>query len=843
MTGDNSIDTKLTDYDCFLLATKELDDSAAAKRDRAGTFLFRPKISILMPVYITGESWLRATIGSVIGQIYDKWELCITGSSSTAETVAEVLKHYGAADARIKVKYFGGNESVVGNSNEALSMASGDFVVFLECGDELGADALYEVANLLNNKPEADFIYSDEDKINAAGVRYEPFFKPDWSPDTFRSYNFICHLTAIKRCLIDEVGGFRPGYDGSQDYDLFLRAVERAHQIEHIPKILYHLRGVEISGSCYAAAKTYDFEASKKALQDHLERTGLKGEVHEGCFPGSFRVRYKNQGSPMVSIVIPTRDKSKVLKACINSITGKSTYHNYEILIVDNHSEEEDTLRYFKELETSSMVKVIRYDLPFNYSAINNYAAAHSKGEYLLFLNNDTEVISPGWMEAMLEFSQREDVGAVGALLYFPDGSIQHAGVILGIGGVADHPFRLLPGKEIGYFGRTRIIQNLSAVTGACLMMKKSIFEEIGGFDEGFSYDYTDIDLCMKIRERGYLIVYTPYAELYHHESLTRGQMDRPEKLLRLCKEVKLFFERWRGLLERGDPYYNCNLTLVRNDFSIKGIYEVFGKDMPYSLLSLSLQEEAKKWWQKAREEWQNAQDAWQKAEESGRWSAELEKRLSVAEAEANKWLQNAREAWQQVEESGRWSAELEKRLSAAEAEARKWWQNAQEGWKKAREGLQNAQEAWRQVEESGRWSADLEKRLSVAEAEARQSWQNARDVWRQVEESGRWSAELEKRLSAAEAEARQWLQNAQEALQKVEESGRKSADLEKRISVAEAETQKWLQNAQEALGKQAETNRRLMEKEQNIAALLNSRDYRLGRALNWPVRKLLSRK
>lgn len=657
MPDDNPTDPKLADYDRFLLARRELEGPADARREKAGSFPFRPLISILMQVDTTRESRLGASLESVLGQVYDNWELCIVYCGSIGRATAETLKHCAGADHRIKVKAVVKDSGAGGSTNEAAAMASGDFTGLLDCGDELDADALYEVAHLLNRKPGTDFVYSDEDRIGEAGVLYDPCFKPDWSPDLLRSCNYIGRFAVIKRCLLYEAGGFRPDYGGAMDYDMVLRTTERALHIEHVPKVLYHRRSLKAS---HATAGTGDLESAKKALHDHLERTGLEGDVSDGCLPGSFRVRYRKRGTPAVSIIIPTRDQGGALGACINSITGKSTYYNYEILVVDNGSSREDTFRCFRELEKCGRVRVIRYDRPFNYSALNNYAAARSRGEQLLFLNDDTEVISAGWIEALLEFSQRKDVGAAGALLYFPDGSIQHAGVILGMGGVAGHAFRHMPGKEAGYSGRAKLVQNLSAVTAACLMMRRGVFEETGGFDEGFSHAYNDIDLCMRIRERGYLVVYTPYAELYHHESLSRGQEDSPARLVRFCKEVRLFCEKWRGLLVKGDPYYNDNLTLLRNDFSIKGIYELFCKDLPVNLLVHPAHEEAEKWWLAA-------QEAWKQVGEAGSWAAVLESRLSEAGAEAGRLRLEAAELSRRVEEAGSRLSEAEQKLLESE--------------------------------------------------------------------------------------------------------------------------------------------------------------------------------
>ncbi|MBF0559901.1 MAG: glycosyltransferase family 2 protein, partial [Nitrospirae bacterium] len=516
-------------------------------------------------------------------------------------------------------------------------MATGEYVGFLDHDDELSLDALYEVVSLLNRGPEADFIFSDKDKVNEQGERYEPHFKPDWSPDTFRGNNYLCHFTVIRKSLLDEVGGFRPGYEGSQDYDLYLRVTENARSIEHIPKILYHWRSVETSAAGdLANAKPYAFESAKKALRDHLERMGLKGEVEDGNYIGVYRVRYMIEGTPLVSIIIPTRDNVEVLKKCVESILAKSTYGNYELLVVDNQSAEEVTLSYFRELEAGGRVRIVPYDQSFNYSALNNYAVTQARGEYLVFLNNDTEVITPGWIEAMLEFAKRRDVGAVGALLYYPDDTVQHAGVIIGICGVAEHVFRGLPRNKDGYFGRTKIIQNLSAVTAACLMMRKGVFEEIGGFDAGFSHAYNDIDLCLRTRDMGYVVVYTPYAELYHHESMSRDYETSPEKTIRFCKEEKLFFEKWREFIKKGDPYYNPNLTLFKRDFSMKNIYEMFGEEQMNSLIRHSL-------WEKDTEIHRLNSSLWEKDTEIHRLNSSLwEKDAEIHRLHSSLWEKDA---------------------------------------------------------------------------------------------------------------------------------------------------------------------------------------------------------
>jgi glycosyltransferase involved in cell wall biosynthesis len=567
-------------YNDYIHILKELEDGEDIKLNQVKSFIYKPNISIVIPVYNTDEDWLRLAIESVINQVYDNWELCIADGGSTKKHVKEILDEYAKKDSRIKIKFSSENKGIAGNSNEALSLATGEFIGFLDHDDELGSDALFEVVKLLNENRDIDFIYTDEDKISVRGERFDPHFKTDWSPDTFRSGNYISHFSVIRKKFIDEVGGFREGYEGSQDYDLFLRVIEKTQRIAHIPKVLYHWRAHESSAAGSPTAKMYAYESGKKALEEHIERIGLIGEVYSHKhFFGNYHIKYKINGSPMVSIIIPTKDKIGVLKRCIDSILSKSSYENYKILLVDNQSIEDKTFSYYDTIKDNSRIDILYYDKSFNYSAINNYAVSHADTDYIIFLNNDTEIITPDWIQTMLEFAQRRDVGAVGALLYLPDNTIQHAGLILGLGGIAGRPYYNLHGTTPGYMGRAKIIQNLSAVTAACLMTKKEIFDKVGGFDEGYRHAFNDVDLCLKIRKEGYLIVYTPYAELYRHESLSSDD-DTLEKQVRFVKEILLFEKKWNDILGKGDPYYNPNLSLRREDFSVKDIGEVVGKNI-----------------------------------------------------------------------------------------------------------------------------------------------------------------------------------------------------------------------------------------------------------------------
>jgi GT2 family glycosyltransferase len=563
------------DYELWILKNEPKEEDLKRMAEECKRFRYRPKISIIMPVWNTEEKWLRKAIESVLNQVYDNWELCIADGGSTKPHVRKVLEEYARKDERIKVKFLPKNLGIAGNSNEALKLASGEFVAFLDHDDELAPFALYEVVKLLNERPDLDFIYSDEDKIDEKGRRMDPFFKPDYNPDMFLSVNYLCHLSVIRKSLVKKVGGFRLGYDGSQDYDLFLRVLEHTDKIVHIPKILYHWRMIETSTAASTSAKLYAYEAAKKALADAMKRRGIEIEgVYDGLWLGSYRVKYKIKGNPKVSIIIPTKDKVDVLKRCIESILNKTTYQNYEIIIVDNNSQEERTFEYYKTIRDNPKIRILEYNKPFNFAKINNYAVSKVDSEFILFLNNDTEIITPEWLSAMLEHAQRREVGAVGAKLLYPNNTIQHAGVILGLGAgpqrVAGHSHKYLPDNLPGYYYRPHIVQNLSAVTAACMLTKKSLFEEVGGFDEiNLPIAFNDVDYCLKLREKGYLIVYTPYAVLYHHESISRGYEDTPEKQARFMREVEYMRKKWGDVLDT-DPYYNPNLTRVKEDFSIR---------------------------------------------------------------------------------------------------------------------------------------------------------------------------------------------------------------------------------------------------------------------------------
>lgn len=539
-------------------------------REQAAHFGYRPKISIIMPVYNPAASWVSAAIESVKRQAYENWELCIA-DASTGEEIKGLLRHYAESGPGIKVRFLDENHGIAGNTNEALLLASGEYVGLLDHDDEISPDALYEVVKYLQAHRDADIIYSDEDKIGPGGRRSDPFFKPGWSPDMLLSCMYTGHLSIYRRRLVEDIGGFRQGYDGSQDYDLALRLIERTKSIHHIPKVLYHWRMVPGSTSVSIGSKRYAYDAAKKALSDHLARNGIKGEVLDGLWQGSYHVKREISGTPLVSIIIPARDTGRALKKCLDSIVNKTGYQNYEILVVDNNGLDKKTLDHIEEIKGKKDIRVLSYGDGFNFSAINNYAAGRSNGEMLLFLNDDTEVIAGDWLGALAEHAQRKEVGAVGCKLLYPDDTVRHAGIILGIKDkVAGHAPQLSPHGHHGYVGRESLILNLSAVTAACMMMRRDVFEEAGGFDEGLALAYNDVDLCLRVRQKGYLIVYTPYAVLYHHGSMSRGYDDTEKKRALAANEILFMRERWGDIIDAGDPYYNPNLTLDSGDFSLR---------------------------------------------------------------------------------------------------------------------------------------------------------------------------------------------------------------------------------------------------------------------------------
>ena len=527
--------------------------------------------SIVVPLYNTPRKFLEEMIASVFSQTYKGWELCLADASAPDnKKVEEICRAWCEKDKRILYKRLSKNEGIAGNTNTAIDMATGEYIGLLDHDDLLSPIALFEMRKKID-ETNADFLYSDEAVFEKSYKKPRVFhFKPDFAIDTLRGNNYICHFTTFKKSLMEESGGgFRKEYDGAQDHELFLRLSEKAKNIQHIPKVLYYWRAHQLSTASKVEAKPYALEAGKNAVIHHLERLGLDGEVY--CVKGQgtvYRVSYKIKDNPLVSILIPNKDHIDDLDKCITSILEKSTYQNIEIIIIENNSEKEGTFSYYKKWEAHDKVRLVTWEGPFNYPSINRFGVEASKGEHLLFLNNDTEVITPTWIEEMLMFVQRKDVACAGAKLYFPDDTIQHAGIGLGLFGLAAHYYKGADRGNFGYMGRLSIVQDLSCVTGACMMIRRDVFLEMGGMNEEFAVAFNDVDICVRMREAGYLIVFTPFSELYHYESKSRGYEDTPEKKERFSRELKLFLEKWGDVLKKGDPYYNPNLSLDRDDFT-----------------------------------------------------------------------------------------------------------------------------------------------------------------------------------------------------------------------------------------------------------------------------------
>jgi len=529
-------------------------------------------ISVVVPIFRTPEPFLRQMIESVINQTYPFWELCIADGSGNTEKTRTVVEEYVKKDNRILYQVLQENLGIADNTNTAMNMASGDYIALFDHDDLLEPDALFEIAEAaMKSQGNADVLYTDEDKVAADLSEYfQPHFKPDFSPDLLRSNNYICHLFVVKRLLAVSVGGQRKEFDGAQDYDFILRCCEQAKSIVHIPKILYHWRVHKASTADNPASKRYAFEAGKRAIEAHLKRMKVTGTVSATKDLGFYRVKYKVQGNPFISIVIPNKDNVGILKRCIDSIQSKSTYRNYEVIIVENNSKEPDTFAYYKSIDGKDGISVIYWEEEFNYSRINNYGIMHAKGDYIVCLNNDISVITPDWMEELLGNCQRKEVGITGARLYFPDNTIQHAGIVVGMGGSAGSMFVGMSRNRTGYMHKAAIQQNLSAVTAACFMVKRQAFEQAGGFDEKLAVAFNDVDFCLRVRRAGYLVVYNPDAQMYHDESKTRGYEDTPEKQARFQKEKDYLRSRWPEIMEQGDPYYNRNLSLEKCDYTIQ---------------------------------------------------------------------------------------------------------------------------------------------------------------------------------------------------------------------------------------------------------------------------------
>ena len=538
------------------------DAECREQEDRSRTW--QTTFSLLVPLYNTPPRFLAELVFSVLEQTYPHWELCLVDASDASHgEVEKVVSFFAAQDTRIRYRRLEKNDGISGNTNAAIEMAHGDYIVLLDHDDLLHPAALYHVAEAIA-RTHADFVYTDECVFydDRGDTQKCSNYKPDFSPDYLRGCNYICHLSAFSRVLLEKAGGgFRHEYDGSQDHDLILRLTEKATRIEHVPKCLYFWRAHAASVASGVAAKPYAITAGIAAVQASIDRLGLKGKVGNILNGPVYRICYEIVRPGKVSIVIPTRNHAKDLRRCIESIREKTTSKDYEIVVVDNGSDEADAKALLAELATVSGIKIVPYDVPFNFSAICNVGASHATGEYLLFLNNDTEVISPGWLEEMMMFAQRPDVGVVGAKLYYENNTVQHAAIVLNRHYTAKHAFVGEPRMSGGYASRAILAGNFSAVTGACMMMRAELFRKIGGFDETFPVAYNDIDLCLRVRDLGLLVVMTPFAELYHYESRSRGYEDTEEKKSRLKAEGERIRARWKDVFQSGDPYYNPNFS------------------------------------------------------------------------------------------------------------------------------------------------------------------------------------------------------------------------------------------------------------------------------------------
>ncbi len=540
------------------------------KQQESQSFDGKIRVSILVPVYNTPLGFLKEMLDSVQAQTCKQYELCIAdGSDEDHAEAGKIIEQRAQGDSRIRYIKLPQNKGISENTNACIRISSGSHFALLDHDDLLHPSALYHVLKTIENTG-ADLIYTDEATFRKHPKdAYLPHFKQDFSPDTLRAHNYICHLTVFSRELMEKAGGFRPAYDGSQDYDMVLRLTEKAQKIVHIPRILYYWRNHQASVAWDVKAKPYVISAAKAALEAHLQRQGLQGTVMDTVIPSIYRISYQVK-EDTVSIIIPTSDHVEQLQKCIDSILGKTCYKSYEIIIAENNSKERRTFAYYEALKSDCRIRILTWEKPFNYSAINNFAAAYANGKYLIFLNNDTEIISPDWITEMLMFAQRPDVGAVGAKLYYPDGRVQHAGIGIGLLTLAGHFHREFPHNAAGYMGRLQYQQNVSAVTGACLMMRSQTYRDLCGMEENLPVNFNDVDLCLRIRERGLLIVFTPFAELIHYESLSRNRDETPEQRKRYLQEEAFFRGRWAKQLAEGDPYLNPNFDLLREDFSFR---------------------------------------------------------------------------------------------------------------------------------------------------------------------------------------------------------------------------------------------------------------------------------
>lgn len=538
---------------------------AELEAQKKHTFAYRPLFSIVVPLYKTPEVYLRALVASIQDQTYDNWELCLSDGSGSNSPLEPLLAELTQSDPRIRVVSSEQNLQISDNTNAAIGIAKGEYLVFADHDDVLAETALYECALALNEDPDLDIIYSDEDKVSQNGKTYfEPHFKPDFNLAMLRSNNYICHLMVLRRTLVVELGGLRGAFDGAQDHDLILRCVEKSSRIRHIPKVLYHWRSHMASTAQNPDSKSYAFEAGARAVTEHYQRLGLPAKAVRGENPGIYRTIWQWEERPLVSVIIPNKDHEKDLETCVRSIVKKSTYPHLEFVIVENGSEKASTFACYERLKSEiPSLRTVTYDGgEFNFASICNFGAEEAAGEYLLFLNNDTEMINADAIEELLGYAMEPGAGAVGARLYYPDNTVQHAGVIIGLGGVASHAFVYRRRGESGYFSRMLCAVEYSAVTAACVMMPRNVFEEAGGFDPAFAVAYNDIDLCLRLVEKGLRIIYSPYSEWYHYESKSRGLDSTPEKKERFESESSRFMARWHRYYEEGDPYYNPNCSL-----------------------------------------------------------------------------------------------------------------------------------------------------------------------------------------------------------------------------------------------------------------------------------------
>ncbi len=540
------------------------------------------KFSVILPTWNKSEEMYEKAFGSVINQVYDNWELCVSDGSSKniEETKAYLDDLKKKIGNKMKLRYLSDDLrdkiNIVENANNCIEQATGDYLVFMDCDDEISPNCLLELADAIQQNPKVDFIYSDFDKIDTAGIRFDPSFWPDWSPHTLLSQMYVTHVTCYRTKLVKQLGLLRKGTEGAQDWDLILRASEKTKNIVHIPKILYHWKVYPGSTALSSSgAKNWAYENQKKVLQDWLSRNKIKGEVVNGFYEGSLRVKFSIIDNPKVSIIIPFRDKIDYVKRCVKSILDLTDYDNYEILLINNQSAEPESLKYIEEIKKNDRVQVLDFDHPFHFGKINNWAAEQSDAEHILLLNNDTKVINKEWLSAMLEFSQRPEVGAVGAKLLYPDGKIQHAGIIVGMGGAAAHGHRLLPGDQFGYNGWLVNVRDVIGVTGACFMIKRDLFLKLGGFDITYDPGYQDVDICLRLHEKGYWNIFTPYAQLFHYESVTRFAKENKAKLKKDEDMAILLRKRWSkylGINFGNDPFYNPNLSYDHEDFRMRTV-------------------------------------------------------------------------------------------------------------------------------------------------------------------------------------------------------------------------------------------------------------------------------